>query len=117
MPTKPPIVTRGPWRSAEPALRVEPQEEHSWLSAMVEIFFNLDSVFVILRFVGHLAVAGLHAIFTFEGSMIMRDPITLFFAVVMVVTLPFTFFAYWLLLPFAVLTLGSFIMETFHSRF
>ena len=49
--------------------------------------------------------------------MVMRYPITLFFAVVMAVTLPLTLFAYWLLLLFAVLTLGSFIMETFRPRF
>ena len=47
----------------------------------------------------------------------MRHPITLFFAVVTVVTLPFTFFAYWLLLLFPVLTLGFFIMEIFRPRF
>ena len=47
----------------------------------------------------------------------MRYPLTLFFAVVTVIIVPFTLVVYWLPIIFATLAAGFFVMETFRPRF
>ena len=71
MPGKPPsTVTRGPWRSAEPAPGPVGRGDRSVLSTVLKTLFNIDTVFdlagwlfVIVRFIGHAILIALHAIF------------------------------------------------------
>ena len=70
MPAKPPpIMTRGPWRSAEPVSKPVHESEHPWLSAAANIFIGIfdaadlgEILFGALRFVGRVVVIALHAI-------------------------------------------------------
>ena len=64
------FVKHGPWRSAEPASKVERESGHPILSGVLELFFNLESAFYLgellfgaLRLVGHVVIIALHAVF------------------------------------------------------